>query len=348
MRGIYMEQKKKIIIFIVISLVIIFLLFYSIQNILKKSEPIDVEHTVITNTGENKHPCIYDNDIFWVSSTNNSIIKYDLESKTNEELFPISNSTNKINEIFLSDNKLLMQIYIFNEPEEYDLIKKYFIFDMDDGSLVELNISGRIWDFQYPYIVYTELVFEDDILITYFYLYDFSTEERIFINNGNWGRINGDHVYYMVDSHEPGAIKEAHLYQISNGIDQTIMESRNDGLRILKHGKKCILLETDDMGVDAETYIYSYDIDKRTKKKIGEFDDWLFHSEFDGRYLFFSVNEEGVSMFDNLVVLDTESGIIDTVVKHQWLSATGGDIDSYGGISVWASENQIHLLEIKD
>jgi hypothetical protein len=349
-----METKKYLVIVIIIiliaSLIVPFLSISFQNNGSGIGRTINKEHVVLTNSGESGFPKIDENYIYWTSFTSNSIIRYDISSETVTELFPEDTKTNRISDIFLSNNRILYKIYIEDESDPFNLITKYKLFDTVDQSSIELYISGIVSDFQYPFVVYHNLTYTENSVESNLYLLDLSSDSTILIDHENWGKIDGDYIAYNYNVYDSGTgeKRKVHLYQISSTNNDIIMETEHDGLDILISSNKCIILETNDYGPGANTYIYSYDISKEDRNRIGEFNAWMFNTAYDGSYLFWSNHEsQSASPYSDIMVMDTGTGTIDTGVKKQWIAgAASGSIDAHDGIAVWASEKQIHMLKI--
>jgi hypothetical protein len=284
------------------------------------------EHTIIYSTGENGFPKIDGGHIYWTNFDNNSIFQYNINTGNIIEHSIITDANYTLNDIYPSGDYITCKLY---HGEGFNVTTEYFIYDISDHSFDKLYIDAWGVSFDYPYVVYHIV----GIAGTNLYLFDVTTNTTQTINLGSWGRVDGDYVVYVNQ-------KKAHLYQISTEEDIVIMETEKTLIDIVIAGNKCLLIETEDMGQDAVSTIHIYQIDTGELKEVGDHNDFMYHEEFDGRYLFWS--ESGTDA--DVMVMDTDTKVIKTMASGQWIASLAtGTLSAEDKTVVWASNFEIHM-----
>jgi len=297
----------------------------------------NIEHKVLTYSGENHHPKIDGNKIYWIDSATNKITVYDIGSESTSQLSPVDDPTHLITEIFPDGDIIFCDILIKDSNNPLNISYRYGLYNIGTDDIQDVNISGFAAGFtlQYPHLIYHNF--------TGLYQMDLVTNVTITINDANWASVSGDYIAYSFDGTNG---HEAHLYQISSGTDVVVMTSDLTGLNILLKNDKCTLLETHDTGPTAETTIYLYDIPSGELVETGTFNDWMMGPSFDGKFILWS--DGGSSPGSTIKIMNVETGDVQNGPDNQWVASLAmGPIYADTGLAVWGSNYQIQMLTIE-
>jgi len=219
---------------------------------------VEFIHEQITSSGDGAFPRVDGGKVYWLEGEYTDIVEYDIGTDTEKTIYTHDGKNETLTGLYVSDKEILVKI--FYDDDDLDKWRTYLaIWNKGSGEMDPLDIEpfGLSIKFEYPYVHFNELGDGEEFSIDY-YVYDISTDKKTKLPTDSWGDLDGDK-FYCCDQETYEGPYTAQIYDIDTGSTETVMISSKSSLQILAAEGNCILVETEDTGPDAKTYIYTYD-----------------------------------------------------------------------------------------